>query len=122
MIRTHTLTSALVLVFAALMLAGLSGCTSDPADDVPMTESDAARLEAEKMQEKASMLARGEELVRDGEAERARGQAMVDQGNTLEGQPMVAGGDAKVAQGQALIERANDMDTSVEPVQIDVEE
>ena len=112
--------SAATLLLVAVGVTGVAGCASDPADEIPMTEADAARLEAKNLEEKQAMLERADELVQNGEAERARGQAMVDQGNTVQGQPMIASGEAKIAQGKALTERANDMETTVEPVQLNV--
>lgn len=116
-----TPTRLLLAALPLFMVGTIAGCTSnDYADMVPLTESDAAQIEADRMQEKQGMLARAEELVRDGEAESARGQAMVSQGNTVKGQPMVASGNAKIAQGNALRDMANKIDTDVEPIEVQV--
>lgn len=119
---TRLIPHRLLLSAATLVLAGgLVGCASnDYADRVPLTESDAARIEAERMQEKQKMLARAEELVSEGEANRARGQALVDQGNTVEGEPLITEGNVKIAQGNALRDMANEIETDVEPIDLQV--
>lgn len=120
MTRSKLAVTAFALTLPVFLVGGLAGCANGSSSDLPLTEADAAELEAQKMQEKQKMLQRGQELVREGEAEKARGQALVRQGNTVEGEPMVTRGEAKIAQGRAIIRRANEMDTSVEPIEVQV--
>ena len=117
LIPTALMTVAALMLFGSL--GAMSGCKSNDSD-IPLTEADAARMTAENMERKQRMLEQGQEMVQDGEAEKARGQALVDQGNTVKGQPMVASGEAKIAQGNAVIDRANEMEVEVEPIDVNV--
>jgi hypothetical protein len=83
---------------------------------VPVTEADAITQEIQNLEQKRAMLRQGEQLVLQGQTQKARGQFFIEQGNTYEGQPLVAQGEADIQRGQEILRRARAMETKVQPI------
>lgn len=86
-------------IAAALVVAGLfaGGCANG-------TEGERTLEQAARIEDAGQMIARGEQLVADGKATEARGQALAEQGNRIDGERLAGEGRARQKQGQGLIE------------------
>ena len=92
-ISTHVALSILAIAGSGLIV----GCGPH------YNESDKIHAQAEGMENAADLISRGEKNVADGKAEIARGEALKDQHNDLDGDKLIAEGKAKKAQGEEEI-------------------
>lgn len=82
---------------AAVSMAALAGCSNK-------TEGDRTLERAKTVEDAGMMIKRGEQTVADGRATEARGRALKDQGNHVEGDKLVEEGRSMQRKGQADID------------------
>lgn len=96
--RLNTIRTA---ALSAIILAGaaVTGCQSKP-------ESERTLEHAKVVEDAGHMMARGEDMVREGKAMQARGKAAKEQGDTVEGARQINEGELMQRNGEAAIEQA----------------
>jgi len=88
-----------VTILSLLPAAGLIGCGDK------MKESEKTQREATGLENAADMIARGEKNVADGEAMIARGKALQDQHDNVQGDRLVAEGKTMKSLGEEQIDQ-----------------
>jgi hypothetical protein len=89
-------------VLAAIIAAGGAGFGTGCANK---TEGDQTLEKASRIEDAGMRIKRGEQMIVDGKATQARGQAMKDQGQTVDGEKLISEGKSMQKQGQALIDQ-----------------
>ena len=106
--------TAYSVTLAGTLLAAC-GCHSRASPSGALSPGEIARAEGKLKIEQGDLMIRGEKMVLEGRARKARGDALAEQGRRISGARAARRGELLIRWGEAMIEVAREMETEIGP-------